>query len=216
MQDIKAFNETRAEIYWWLSGLFSRALSQAELTQYYTADVQNFLAGLAANKTLTPAVKQLVLALEQLQRYPDKADILASDYTVLFAGKVPPLASPYAVDYQRRYEREIVVDKIEAIMSAHGIDIYHGLNDSADHVSVLLDFLGQMVIRSNELEQFKHMQDAFGQQQLFIGDYLLNWTPEFALRCQRGDPHGFYAAASALLNDFLRLDCEYLQDRTAD
>lgn len=34
MQEVKAFNEKRAEIYWWFSSLFAKELSEKELETY--------------------------------------------------------------------------------------------------------------------------------------------------------------------------------------
>ncbi|GAL29228.1 chaperone protein TorD [Vibrio variabilis] len=36
MQEIKAFNEQRAEIYWWLSSLFAAELTDDELNKYHS------------------------------------------------------------------------------------------------------------------------------------------------------------------------------------
>ncbi|GAK85009.1 chaperone protein TorD [Vibrio ponticus] len=63
MQELKAFNEKRAEIYWWFSSLFAKELTEAELEQYQSPEIRGFLAGLGENPTLKPAVDRLVDAL---------------------------------------------------------------------------------------------------------------------------------------------------------
>ncbi len=80
MQDIKAFNEQRAEIYWWLSSLFVKELSEHELEQYYTPAIRTFLSGLAENATLKPAIDKLVDALNRLQDKEDAQLELAADF----------------------------------------------------------------------------------------------------------------------------------------
>ncbi len=39
-------------------------------------------------------------------------------------------------------------------MLDHGVDVKKGLNEPADHIAIELDFLGNMIIRSNELENW--------------------------------------------------------------
>ncbi len=46
MQEIKTFNEQRAEVYWWLSSLLAQELSQEKLEQYHSTQIRSFLAGL--------------------------------------------------------------------------------------------------------------------------------------------------------------------------
>ena len=46
MDELRAFNEKRAEIYWWISGLFVRELSETELDQYQSDELKTFVEGL--------------------------------------------------------------------------------------------------------------------------------------------------------------------------
>ena len=52
MKDTKAFNEQRAEIYWWLSSLFTKELTQDELDHYHSVEIRSFLTSLGQNETL--------------------------------------------------------------------------------------------------------------------------------------------------------------------
>lgn len=42
MQELKILNEKRAEIYWWLSSLFFKELSEQDIARYHSAEVRTF------------------------------------------------------------------------------------------------------------------------------------------------------------------------------
>jgi TorA-specific chaperone len=85
------------------------------------------------------------------------------------------------------------------------------LNEPADHIAIELDFFGNLIIRSNELESETELEDALLQQDNFIQTQLLSWTPKFAEKCQTLDKFGFYSALTLLLVAFLQLDSSYLK-----
>ena len=66
MQEIKAFNEKRAEIYWWLSSLYAKELTEDNLQQYHSAEIRSFLTGLGENSHLKPAIERVIDALNRL------------------------------------------------------------------------------------------------------------------------------------------------------
>lgn len=215
MQDIKAFNEQRAEIYWWLSSLFVKELSEHELGQYHTSAIRTFLSGLAENTTLKPAINKLVDALNRLQDKEDAQLELAADFCDLFLKSNKGSALPYASIYigKSGLLNDEPARAMSDLMAAHHITVNDALNEPADHIAIELDFLGNLIIRSNELEQEAHFEQAFTQQCDFIEQHLLSWIPQFHLRCQRIDQFGFYGAASELLVAFIHLDRDYLSNQ---
>ena len=54
MQELKAFNEKRSEIYWWFSSLFAKELTVADLEQYQSPEIRSFLSGLGETRALNP------------------------------------------------------------------------------------------------------------------------------------------------------------------
>ncbi|TON54002.1 molecular chaperone TorD family protein, partial [Vibrio parahaemolyticus] len=96
MQEVKAFNEKRAEIYWWFSSLFAKELSEKELETYHSVEIRSFLAGLGENESLKPAVNRLVDALNRLQDRNDAQLELAADFCELFLKTDKYGALPYA------------------------------------------------------------------------------------------------------------------------
>lgn len=213
MQEIKAFNEKRAEIYWWLSSLFAKELTEESLQQYHSAEIRSFLTGLGENPHLKPAIDKLVDALNRLIDREDAQLELAADFCDLFLKSDKDSALPYASIYigKSGLLNDQPAADMEKLMTEHGIEVDKGLNEPADHLAIELDFLGNLIIRSNELEQERHMEDAFIEQEEFIQQHLLSWVPQFSKKCEALDEFGFYSATSLLLIAFLELDCAYLK-----
>lgn len=212
MEETKAFNEKRAEIYWWLSSIFAKELTENDLEAYHSAEIRSFLTGLSENTVLKPSVDKLVEALNRLQDRQDPQLELAADFCGLFLTTDKAGALPYASIYIG--ESGLLNDKpaqeMQKLMLSHGVDVKEGLNEPADHIALELDFLGNMIIRSNELEKLEHIDAALLEQKEFIETYLLSWLPQFSEKCSKFDPFGFYASVAKLLVDFCHLDCSYL------
>lgn len=212
MEETKAFNEKRAEIYWWLSSLFAKELTTEEIEAYHSHEIRSFLAGLGENDGLKPAVDKLIDALNRLQDRADAHLELAADFCELFLTTDKTGALPYASMYIG--ESKLLNDKpakeMAELMQSKGIGVKDGFNEPADHVAIELDFLGNMIIRSNELEKLEHINDALLEQKAFIETYLLSWFPQFSEKCVKLDDFGFYGAVTELLISFCKLDVTYL------
>ncbi|MEZ9232576.1 molecular chaperone TorD [Vibrio amylolyticus] len=213
MQEIKTFNEKRAEIYWWLSSLFAKELTEQDLVQYHTPEIRSFLSGLGENETLNASVAHLIDALNRLQDREDAQLELSADFCDLFLKSEKDSALPYASMYigQSGLLNDTPAKDVADLMAKHGVSVQEALNEPADHLAIELDFLGNLIIRSNELEQEKQMDDAFIEQEQFITIHLLSWVPQFNEKCQQLDEFGFYASVSELLCAFLKLDSRYLK-----
>ncbi|MGR5205505.1 molecular chaperone TorD [Vibrio sp. PNB22_4_1] len=212
MQEVKAFNEKRAEIYWWFSSLFAKELTEKELETYHSVEIRSFLAGLGENKSLKPAVDSVVDALNRLQDREDAQLELAADFCELFLKTEKHGALPYASMYigKSGLLNDKPAEEMEKLMADFGVQVDVNLKEPADHLAVELDFLGNMIIRSNELEQEKHMEEAFTKQNDFIQQQLLTWLPPFAAKCKQFDEFGFYVSVAQLLIAFCKLDSNYL------
>lgn len=211
MQELKAFNDQRAELYWWLSSLFNQELSAKELAQYHSPQIRGFLSGLGENDQLKPAVRNIISALNRLLERQDAQFELAADFCRLFQGIQPQAPIPCASHYSNTSTpgHSTAASEMAQLMKAAGI-ANSSPTQPADHIAVELDFLGHMIIRSNELEKPVHMEQAFAEQAIFIENSLINWVPRFAQRCREHDTFGFYAAVTDLLVALLKLDLAYL------
>ncbi len=211
MQEVKAFNEKRAEIYWWFSGLFTKELTERELEAYHSNEIRLFLAGLAENAPLKRSVDNFVDVLNRLQVRKNAQAELATDFYKLFKTEkygAPPYASTYIGKSSLLNDKP--AEEMATLMANFGVQVDDKFNEPTDHLAVELDFLGNMIIRSNEYEQEKHMQEAFIQQHKFIEYQLLSWLPQFSVKCQELDEFGFYASVAQLLIAFCNLDSAYL------
>ncbi len=212
MEETKAFNEKRAEIYWWLSSIFAKELTNKDLEAYHSPEIRSFLTGLSENEALKPSIEKLVDSLNRLQDRQDAQLELAADFCGLFLTTDKSGALPYASMYigKSGLLNDVPAQEMQQLMQNKGVDVQQGLNEPADHVAIELDFLGNMIIRSNELEKLEHIDEALLEQKAFIEKYLLSWLPKFSDKCSQFDEFGFYANASELLVAFCHLDCAYL------
>lgn len=212
MQELKAFNEKRAEIYWWFSSLFAKELTEADLEQYRSPEIRSFLSGLGENPSLKPAIDDVVDALNrQLDREDGQLE-LAADFCDLFLKSDKESALPYASMYigTTGLLHDKPANEMDALLQKYGVAVEQGLNEPADHIAIELDLLGNIIIRSNELEQERHFEESFVEQEAFIHQHILSWVAKFATKCKGLDKFGFYSAVAALLVAFLELDCQYL------
>lgn len=212
MEETKAFNEKRAEIYWWLSSLFARELTPEEIEAYQSHEIRAFLTGLGENENLKPSINRLIHALNRLQDREDAHLELAADFCELFLTTDTTGALPYASMYigKAKLLNDQPAKDMETLMQSKGIDVKEGFNEPADHVAIELDFLGNMIIRSNELEKLDHINEALLEQKEFIESYLLSWLPQFSEKCIKLDEFGFYSSVTEVLVNFCNLDRSYL------
>jgi TorA-specific chaperone len=213
MQELKAFNEQRAEIYWWLSSLFAKELTEQELAKYHSAEIRSFLTGLGQNETLNKPIEQLISSLNQLQDRQDAQLELSADFCDLFLKTDKHGALPYASMYigQSGLLNDAPAQEMADLLKEHNVAVDENLNEPADHIAIELDFLGNLIIRSNELESIVHMEEALRYQANFIESTLLTWLPQFTERCKAQDEFGFYAAVSTVLLAFCHIDLQYLK-----
>jgi TorA-specific chaperone len=213
MQELKAFNEQRAEIYWWLSSLFAKELTEQELDKYHSAEIRSFLTGLGQNEMLAKPIEQLITSLNQLQDREDAQLELSADFCDLFLKTDKHGALPYASMYigKSGLLNDTPAQDMADLLAKHNIAVDKNLNEPADHIAIELDFLGNLIIRSNELESAVHMEEALRYQANFIESQLLTWLPEFTQRCKKQDEFGFYSAVSSVLLAFCNIDLQYLK-----
>ncbi|NOH71110.1 molecular chaperone TorD [Vibrio pectenicida] len=212
MQEIKTFNEQRAEVYWWLSSLLAQELSQEKLEQYHSTQIRSFLAGLGETPHLQPRIQRFVDALNRLLDRNDAQLELAADFCNLFLKSDKDSALPYASIYigQSGLLNDKPAKDMENLMVKHGITVSKNINEPADHIAIELDFLGHLIICSNQLGKQQDMEASLLEQGQFIQQHLLTWVPLFNNKCQILDTFGFYASISALLLAFIELDHSYL------
>ncbi|GAL07178.1 molecular chaperone TorD [Photobacterium aphoticum] len=212
MKEFIAFNEQRAEIYWWMSSLFARELTEQDIAQYQDGEMITFLSGLAMTAELKAPVEQFRDALKRLEVREDAQLELAADFCGLFLSTPKSGALPYASLYVG--ESGLMNDKpaqdMQALMESYEIAQRKEFNEPADHLAVELDFMGNLIIMANHKASLDDAEPLMQAQLEFINTMLLNWLPQFTAKAKQYDKFGFYAAAAEVLLAFCQLDVTFL------
>ncbi|MGF1692900.1 molecular chaperone TorD [Photobacterium kagoshimensis] len=213
MQELIAFNEQRAEIYWWMSSLLARELTNEDLDQYYGGEMYTFLSGLGMTEELKAPVEAFREAITRVQGREGAQLELAADFCGLFLSTPKSGALPYASMYIG--ESGLLNDKpaqeMNALFSQYEIAQRKEFNEPADHIAIELDFLGNLIILANQQDDEEKREEAMQAQLSFMNEHLMTWLPQFAKECNTRDKFGFYAAAVNLLLAFCQLDVAFLQ-----
>ncbi len=213
MQEFIAINEQRAEFYWWMSSLFSTELTEQDLLNYQSDDMTQYLALLAMTTELTPAVNEFKQALKKQAQREDGQLELAADFCGLFLTTPKSGALPYASLYigGSGLLNDKPAQDMAKWMKRYQIAQRKEFKEPFDHLAVILDFMGNLVILANketdEIEQEKMMQE----QLLFLTTFLMPWIERFEQALSKHDTFGFYRSASTLLVQFLLLDFAFLK-----
>ncbi|ENM5917981.1 molecular chaperone TorD [Vibrio mimicus] len=213
IQELKILNEKRAEIYWWLSSLFIKELSEQDITHYHSAEIRTFLSGLADEESLADDVRSLIDALNRLQDRQDAQLELAADFCDLFLKSDRDSALPYASVYtDKGLLNGKPAQQMRELLAAREVKVDQNLNEPADHLAIQLDFLAHLVISTNQLEQNSEVNAALQVQSDFISQHLLTWLPVFVERCTQFDTFGLYAAVARLALAFVKQDQGFLNE----
>lgn len=213
IQELNILNEKRAEIYWWLSSLFFKELTEQDIAHYHSVEIRTFLTALADEESLAMEVKSLIDALNRLQDRQDAQLELAADFCDLFLKSDRDSALPYASVYT---DKGLLNGKpaqlMRELLSHYNVNVDPNLNEPADHLAIQLDFLAHLVISNTPNQEGSEVNSALKTQSDFITQHLLSWLPLFVERCTQFDAFGFYAAAARLTLAFLQQDQRYIDE----
>ncbi|MDD9180329.1 MULTISPECIES: molecular chaperone TorD [Aliivibrio] len=212
MNELTAFNEQRAEIYWWLSSLLTSELTAEQLEEYNSFEVRTFLSNLAETAELSSSVSALIEKLNQLQKREDAQLELSADFCQAFLGSDKSSALPYASLYLDKSGllNAKPAQEMRALLEKYNIAQKAEFNEPADHIAIELDFLGNLIVMTNQQASEEEFEAYMAAQLNFINEQLLSWTPRFSQICQERDEFGFYAAVTHFLVTFLQLDAAFL------
>ncbi len=204
-------NESRAQMYWWLSSLFFSELTDKQLQHYLSVDFQHFIAQLSANEELQDSAEHFSNALTRLSSREDSQLELAADFCGLFLTGERSGALPYASVYlcSDKLMQGQPAQAMQARLIEHQIGIASQHNEPADHLAIILDFVGNLIINMNQQENGKQLSRHYNEQIDIIKESLLSWVPSFASQTSKNDKFGFYAAAAELLVAYLSYDLAF-------
>ncbi|AOV98157.1 molecular chaperone TorD [Edwardsiella hoshinae] len=193
-------------LYAWLAGLFAREQDETQLAHLQSSETRDWLAMLAQQPTLAPAVNALRQALNALAHRPDARLELAADFAGLFLLSQKRAALPYASCYQGERARfcQSACDEMHRLLSQAGMQLSADFPEPEDHLAIFLELLSHLHFASlTPAEASPAQGEPLRQRTLTL---LLTWLPEFDELCRQHDPFGLYAALSQLLLALVRLD----------
>ncbi|WP_246616336.1 molecular chaperone TorD [Thaumasiovibrio subtropicus] len=204
-------NENRAQMYWWFSSLFFTELTEKQLQHYMSPQFLAFIQQLSEAEELQDASEHFSHALTRLNSREDVQLELAADFCSLFLTGDRASAIPYASVYlsQDKLTHGETAQEIRALLIEHqiGLDAQH--NEPADHIAIILDFVGNLIINMNKHESDQQIARHLNDQIDIIQRYLVKWVPQFVDRVSQNDRFGFYATSAELLQAFLIYDLSY-------
>ncbi|MEZ8142732.1 molecular chaperone TorD [Enterovibrio sp. FF113] len=213
MQEFIAINEQRAEFYWWMSSLFASELTQDDLNNYHGSNMDNYFSALAMTEELKAPIVEFRNALAALKLREDAQLELAADFCGLFLSTPKTGALPYASIYIG--ETGLLNDKpaqeMGQWMEKYGIAQRKDFNEPFDHLAVVLDFIGNLVILANKETEEDQQESMMQEQQVFLETMVMPWLGSFQKSLNQFDQFGFYKAAGALLTAFITLDLLFLK-----
>ena len=213
MDELTQLCQTRSEIYWWLSTTLAAELTDEQLGQYQSAEIQGFLQGLAATPALTASAEKLISALAAANLRNDARLELCADYAQVFLGNSKSSAPPYASVFTSEDGNlmQEAYQKMVSLLDEHNININEKYSEPADHIAIQLDFMGNLILKTLDSESEQEIRANFAMQHDFLQTHLLNWLGDFEIKVKDCDKFGFYAAVVELLLAFAQLDSDWLE-----
>ncbi|MGF1766315.1 molecular chaperone TorD [Enterovibrio makurazakiensis] len=213
MKEFNAINEQRAEFYWWMSSLFANELTQEDLINYQGSSMDSYYSALAMTDELKAPIAGFRSALAALKLREDAQLELAADFCGLFLSTPKTGALPYASMYIG--ETGLLNDKpaqeMGQWMEKYGIAQRKDFNEPFDHLAVVLDFMGNLVILTNKETEEDKQEALMQEQQVFLETMVTTWLGSFQKSLEQFDGFGFYKASGVLLNAFVALDLSFLK-----
>ncbi|MDO6706676.1 molecular chaperone TorD [Photobacterium sp. 1_MG-2023] len=213
MKDFIAFNEERAEFYWWMSTLFAQELTSEHIRLYQGPAMNTLFEVLTQTPALSQPAMALQTAVQHLNRRQDAQLELAADFCGLFLCSPKTGALPYASVYtpgSGLMNSQPACD-MEAWLAHSGLAQRKHFNEPADHLAVILDYLGNLILLTNQHGNETDAEQGMLSQLNLLQTMLLNWLPDFVADIRQKDKFGFYAAAAGLLLAFCQADQHFLQ-----
>ncbi|WP_413111611.1 molecular chaperone TorD [Thaumasiovibrio sp. DFM-14] len=232
MSENRLVNENRAQMYWWFSSLFFTELSEKQLQHYLSHGFYQFLNQLSQSEELQTAADSFLAALNKVSQRDDAQIELAADFCGLFLTGNKSNALPYASIYltQDKLMFGEPALELQQLMHDHNIGLATAHKEPADHLAIILDFIGNLAIKTVDNRHNESTDDTVSQKDIarhtenryltahlneqlgILEKYVQSWLPQFNQRCQQCDPFGFYAAAAELLIAYINYDIELCKE----
>jgi TorA-specific chaperone len=167
----------------WLATLLGAELDEGAVASYRKGEAAPFLEFLRDGHGLQEETARLEVALGQLVMFTTPHLELAADFAALFLGDArsgaPLYASLYA-DEQRSFFGA-PTERMEVRLSRAGYAVRRDVDESADHLAVMLDYLAIrcMTLAKTEEAERRALRDDIG---VFLEQDLCSWLPQLVAR----------------------------------
>jgi TorA-specific chaperone len=208
----------------------NRAQFYRLLARVFAGEVDaKFVAALDSEKALMSAMRGLSRrGYEALREFYKLArerssdavvEELAVEYAALFLGtehvrgrRTRPYASVHLSEDRTLMQEPFA--RIRDFYSQSGFARLDGSRELEDHISVMLEFLGQMAESTAEhlMRRDSAAQEWLRLQEAFLSEHMLTWTPTFCRHVSQDDETGFYKGFALITSALLKADKEVVQD----
>ena len=204
MQDFILTSQRRAQLYEWFSSLFSAPLSEADLQEFDSYDLRDFLKSLATLDPLHPAATHFQEQVSQLLQLENSQDQLADSYQALFTQtRLLDTSSFDELDQDALLLMSILLKQYGTQLADD--DPLHGANQ--------LEMMATLAFASSEQARSEADRiELLEKQRALANQLLISWLPPFSEQCQQQDTLGFYASLAQLLLAVFIMDIHYLNN----
>jgi TorA-specific chaperone len=210
--EFKDVSEARASVYWFFSALFSKELELEQIQSLASGEASHFLDQLAKEPDLSSTVVILKKQLNKLVVHPTGELELKSQFADLFLMDFKQSAPPYASVYLSN-DHLLMQEPHHAMLKqleSMGVKVVDNFKEPADHISIELDCLGNIVLQGVQAETEAERDKATDTQVKFIKQHLTSWLPLFKRKVDSREV-SFYTTLTQLLCHYIEQDIAYLK-----
>lgn len=200
LHKVSPLNETRASLYWWFATLLSKELDSEQLASYFSGEGAEFIKQLSFQPEFSEFVPKVNKALTMVWTSKRPELELAADFSELFLTDAkkgaPPYASVYLSDPGQLFEQPH--HDMLALLELQGLAVDPHFNEPADHLSIQLDYLGNLILKDGVMVSTAQTE--------FIENQIVSWLDSFVKATLKVNNSGFYQAICQMLQAYVKQD----------
>ena len=210
--------ETRAFIYDVLRRTFLEEPTKAFLNLIMEKEFTAGFPFAEENEEIREGIAQIAAFLQEHDlKSEDEYNDLHWDYTRMFIGpdKLPaPLWESAYLNKERLLFQEQTLKVRHAYLKYQFLP-KHFRQEADDHLGLELDFmyqLSELSLKYLQQQDFTGLSEVLEDQKAFLQDHLLKWVPELTQKILASANLAFYQGMAKILNGYLALDLEALEE----
>jgi len=209
----------RAQVYSIIRHLFLFEPSREYLQNILQHKVLKVISEAYPEEHLRTSSLNFLNAVKELLEEGDERLIDTwAEYTRLFIGPAPPIASPYEsiqrpVEKGRGYKGEAWLDVREWLLEDGLILEDHSVLE--DHAGIEFEYMMLTTIKANSLLQQGMIDDSLkvlARQKKFLEEHITKWVPKLCSEIEAHSKSYFYRSLAKFTTDFLKEDLDLLNE----